>query len=126
MGFVNLLIGWAVSMAVYAALIVFAMPSKGSGPRRFADSLLGIGILLAIPTFLFALILGWPIMAGLAALRPAWLVPVVAGPVLALLMWGLQALMLPEGWRGAGRALVGYAAVLGIVWGYLNVTAATA
>ena len=29
---------------------------------------------------------------------------------------------LPDGWRGAGYALVGYAAVLGLIWGCLTLT----
>jgi hypothetical protein len=41
-------------------------------------------------------------------------------------MWVLAALMLPDGWRGAGDALVGYAAVLGLVWGCLSLVTAPA
>ena len=126
MGFAKLLIGWALSMAVYVTIIVTWNSSKGAYQSGFVEALLGIGILIAIPSFLFALIVGWPTMSGLASLRPAWLVPLVAGPVLGLLMWILAALMLPSDWRGAGHALVGYAAVLGLVWGCLSLVTAPA
>jgi hypothetical protein len=126
MGFVKLLIGWALSMAVYAAIIVTWNSPMEASRTGYLDATLGIGILIAIPSFLFALIIGWPIMSGFAGLRPAWLIPLVAGPVFALIMWWLAALMLPDGWRGAAHALVGHAAVLGLVWGCLNVVAAPA
>ena len=81
---------------------------------------MGLGILLAIPSFVFALAIGWPTMSWLANLRPALLLPIVAAAVLAGVMWVLATLMLPDGWRGAAHALVGYAAVLGFVWGCLS------
>ena len=43
-----------------------------------------------------------------------------------MLMWVLTAPMLSDNWHGAGQALVGYAAVLGLVWGCLNLVAAPA
>ena len=111
-------------MPVYTAVVVAWNPAKGAARTGFLEASLGLGLLLAIPSFLFALILGWPLMSLLASLRPAWLVPLAAGPVFALLMWILTALILPEGWRGAGHALIGYAAVLGLVWGCLNLVPA--
>lgn len=121
MGFVKLLIAWALSIAIYAAIIQGWYTAKGEATSDFAkgivEGFMGLGILLAIPSLLFALIVGWPTMSGLASLRPAWLLPLVAAAVLALLMWMLATLMLPDGWRGAGHALAGYAAVLGLVWG---------
>ena len=126
MGFAKLLIGWSLSMAIYTVIVMAWHSAKGQARSGFIEALLGLGILLAIPSFLFALIVGWPIMSWLAGLRPVWLVPPVAGAVFALLTWVLTAFMLPEGWRGAGDVLVGYAAVLGLVWGCLNLTAAPA
>lgn len=125
-GFAKLLIGWALSMAIYAAVIEAWYAAKGEATSGFAEGLLGLGILLAIPSFLFALIVGWPTMSWLASLRPAWVTPFIAAAVFALLMWALAALMLPAGWRGAGHALVGYAAVLGLVWGCLNLATSPA
>lgn len=87
---------------------------------------MGLGILLAIPTLLFAVVVGWPTMSWLANLRPAWLTPFVAAAGFGLLMWVLVMLMLPGGWRGVGHALVGYAAVLGLVWGCINLITAPA
>ena len=128
MGFVKLLIAWALSMAVFAVTIQAWDAAKGPATSGFVkgsvDGFIGLGILLAIPTFLFALIIGWPIMSWLANLRPAVLSPLVAAAVLALLMWVLATLMLPDGWRGAGHALVAYAAVLGLVWACLNLATA--
>jgi hypothetical protein len=118
--FVKPLIAWALSLPVYAAILVAWNPSNGAAQTDFVEALLGIGILLVMPGFLFTLIVGWPTMSVLVALRPAWLVPLVAGPVFALLMWVLAALMLADDWRGAGDALIGYAAALGVVWGCLN------
>jgi hypothetical protein len=123
-GFAKLLIGWALSMAIYAAITHAWYAAKAQATSGFAEGLLGLGILLAIPSFIFALIVGWPTMAWLASLRPAWLVPFAAAAALALIMWLLTTLMLPAGWRGAGHALVGYAAVLGLVLGCLNLASA--
>ena len=100
--------------------------ASGKPNSGFVQALLGLGILLAIPTFLFALFVGWPTMTWLAGLRPAWLVPLVAGAVFALLMWVLGTLLLPDGWRGVRDALVVYTAVLGLVWGCLNLATAPA
>lgn len=124
MGFARLLIAWALSMALYAAIIQAWYVVQGRETAAFVkgalEGFIGLGVLLAIPTFLFALVVGWPILSRLDTLRPAWLVPLVAAGVLALLMWILAMLMLPAGWRGTGYALVGYAAVLGVVWGCLD------
>ena len=126
MGFAKLLIGWALSLAIYAAVIQAWYAAKGEATSGFVEALLGLGILLAVPSFLFALIVGWPTMSWLAGLRPAWVAPPVAAAVLALLMWVLATILLPAGWRGAGHALVGYAAVLGLVWGCLNLATSPA
>jgi fructose-specific phosphotransferase system IIC component len=118
------MVAWALSMAVYSALIHAWFAAKGKATSGFVqgtvEGFLGLGILLAIPSFLFALVIGWPTMSWLAHLRPALLIPLVAATVLGAVMWVLATLMLPDGWRGAAHALVGYAAVLGIVWGCLN------
>lgn len=130
MGFAKLLISWALSMAIYAAIIQAWQAAQGratSGLVKGAvEGFIGLGVLLAIPSFVFALIVGWPILSRLDSLRPAGLVPLVASAVLALLMWILTTLLLPAGWRGAGHALVGYAAVLGLVWGCLHLAIASA
>ena len=130
MAIAKLLIAWVLSMAVYAAIIQawFATQGKATSGlgRGVMESFMGLGILLAIPTLLFALVVGWPTLYFLANLRPAWLVPLVAAAVLATLMWVLATFSLPDGWGGAAHALVGYAAVLGLVWGCLNAVTSTA
>lgn len=130
MGFIKLLIAWPLSMAIYYAIVQGWRAAKGEATSDFlkgmVDGFIGLGILLAIPTLLFALVVGWPIMSWLASLRPPWLLPVVAPAVLALLMWVLATLMLTDGWRGAGYALAGYAAVLGLVWACLHLATAPA
>ena len=126
MGFAKLLIGWVLSMVIYAALVQVWYAAKGEANNGFVEALLGLGVLLAIPSFLFALIIGWPTMTWLASLPAAWLVPFVAGAVFALLVWVLTMIMLPDGWRGAAHALVGHATVLGLVWGFLNLITARA
>jgi hypothetical protein len=125
-GFAKLLIAWALSMVIYAAIIQAWYAANGQAASGFVEGLLGLSILLAVPTFLFALIVGWPTMSWVASARPAWVVPLGAGALFALLMWVLATLMLPDGWRGAGLALVGYAAVLGLVWSSLNLATAPA
>lgn len=130
MGFVRLLVAWALSMAIYSALIHAWFAAKGKATSGFVqgtvEGFMGLGILLAIPSFLFALVIGWPTMSWLANLRPALLLPLVAPAVLGAVMWVLATLMLPDGWRGAAHALVGYAAVLGFVWACLNIATAPA
>lgn len=130
MGFAKLLIAWALSLALYAAIIQAWFAAQGKAAGGFAkgvgEGFLGLGILLAIPTFLFALIIGWPVLSWLSNVRPLWLVPLAAAATFALLMWILSALMLPDGWRGAGHGLVGYAAVLGLVWACLNLATSPA
>lgn len=130
MSFARLLVAWALSMAIYAAIIQTWHAAKGQAPGSFASGMLegfiGLGILLAIPTLLFAFIVGWPVMSWLAQMRPAWLMPLLAAALLALVMWVLAAIILPGGWHGAEQALVDYAAVLGLVWGCLNLAAARA
>jgi hypothetical protein len=130
MGFARLVIAWALSMAIYAAIIAGWSAAKGEATgglgKGVVEGFLGLGILLAIPTFLFAVVIAWPTMSWLASLRPSWILPPAAAAAFALLMWLLASLMLPDGWRGAGHALVGYAAVLGLVWGCLNLAAAPA
>jgi hypothetical protein len=124
MGLVKLLVAWALSMTIYVAVIQGWNAARGKAATGFGEGLLGLGILLAIPSFMFAVIVGWPAVAWLTNLRPAWLVPLAAGAVLSSLMWILTTLLLPDGWRGAGQALVAYAAVLGLVWGCLNLATA--
>lgn len=130
MSFVRLLVAWALSMAIYSAVIQAWFAVKGKATSGFAEGtvegFMGLGILVAIPSFLFALIVGWPTLSWLANLRPAWLVPVLAAGALAVAMWVLATLMLPDGWRGVAYALVGYAAVLGFVWACLNLAMAPA
>ena len=128
MGFAKLLIAWALSMAIYATIIQAFYAAKGKATSGFAEGVaegfMGLGILLAIPSFLFALIVGWPTLSWLVNLRPTWLVPLVAAAVFASIMWVLATLMLPSGWRGVVYALVGYAAVLGLVWACLTLATA--
>jgi hypothetical protein len=128
--FARLLVAWALSMAIFAAIIQAWHAAEGQGTSGFASGMLetfiGIGILLAIPTFIFALVVGWPTVSWLAHIRQAWLVPLLAAAVLALAMWVLAKIMLPGGWLGVEQTLVGYAAVLGFVWGCLNLAAAPA
>lgn len=126
MAFAKLLIAWALSIVIYAAFIHAWYAASGRPNSGFVEALLGLGILLAIPGFLFALILGWPTMSWLADMRPTWLIPFVAAAMFALLMWVLAWLMLPDDWRGAGLALVGYVAVLGLVWGCFHLATAPA
>ena len=118
MGFVKLLAAWTLSLPVYAALIQ-GWYGKRNAAGGFVEAFLGLGILLALPSFLFALIVGWPAMSALAGLSPDWLLPPLASALFGLLMWMLAALAFPSGWRGAGYALAGHAAVLGLVWGCL-------
>ena len=89
-----------------------------------ARGVLSRGVLLA--TFLFALVVGWPTMAWLAQLRTGWLLPLVASAIFALVMWVLTKIMLPNGWVGVEQTLIGYAAVLGLVWGCINIAATPA
>ncbi len=120
MGFLKLLIGWAVSLAVYASIVAASNSSGGRTNSGFAEAMLGISVLIAIPGFLFALVIGWPIMTGLRTMVSPWLLPVAAGLAFAFVMWVLTNVALPDGWRGAGQGLIGYATVLGFVWGSLN------
>ena len=124
MGFAKLLIGWALSLVIYAVVIQAWYVASGRTNSGFAEGLLGLGILLAIPSLVFTLIVGRPTMTWLASLHPAWLAPLVAAAVFALCMWVLATLMVPDGWHGAALALVGHAAVLGLVLGCLNLASA--
>lgn len=126
MSFTKLLIAWVLSMVIYAFILEACSVARGKARSGFVEAFAGLGVLLAIPGILFALIVGWPMMSWLGSLSPAWLVPVVATAIFALLMWVLTTLLLPGGWRGAGHALVGYAAVLGVVWGCINLASAPA
>jgi hypothetical protein len=117
MGFARLLISWAIAMLVYAAAFQFWYFARGKVTSGFVEGLLGLSVLLAIPTFLFALFVGWPVMSLLAGLRPAWILPPVAGAALAVLMGLLAGLILPASVRGVGHSLAIYAGVLGLVWG---------
>lgn len=111
-------------MLVLAATMQAWSAAQGNPPRNFASGILegfiGLGILLAIPTLLFALVIGWPTFSALSGLRPAWLIPFVAAAVLALIMWVLMRLMLPSGWLGVEQTLVAYAMILGLVAGSLS------
>jgi len=125
MGFAKLLIGWALSMVICATLALGQSAVRGKPTSGFLEALLGLGVLLAIPSFLFALIAGWPTMSWLASQRLGWLLPIVAAAVLASIMWVLTKLLLPSGWHGVEHTLVAYAAVLGLVWGCLNLVTAS-
>lgn len=120
MSFAKLLIGWGLSIMIYAGLVQGWFAASGKPSSSFFEASLGLGILLAIPGFLFALVVGWPTMSWLASKQLTWLTPLAAALALPLIMWILTSLMLPAGWNGAGHSLVGYAAVLGLVWGSLN------
>jgi len=128
--FVRLVSAWLLSMALYAAIIQGWHAAKGQPTSGFGSHILeiimGLGVLLAIPTFLFALVVGWPTMAWLAQLRTGWLLPLVASAIFALVMWVLTKIMLPNGWVGVEQTLIGYAAVLGLVWGCINIAATPA
>lgn len=120
MGFAKLLMAWALSFVLYAAAIHAVSRGRAGARSGFVHGLLGLGILLALPTFLFALLVGWPAMWLLSGLHPAWLAPLIAAPSFAAIMWVLATRALPDGWRGAAHALVFYAAMLGLVWGCLH------
>lgn len=130
MSFARLLVAWVLSMAIFAAIIQAWHAAEGKATSGFASGMLemfiGLGILLTIPTFIFALVVGWPTMSWLAQIPQAWLVPLLAAAVFALAMWVLAQIMLPGGWLGVEQTLVGYAAVLGFVWGCLNLAAVPA
>lgn len=119
-GFATMLGAWALSTIVYTIAVLFVGRAKGSRNSGFGEAFRGIFILLAIPGFLSALIVGWPAISLLAGIVPNWLLPLAAGALFAFAMLVLSALMLPAGWRGAAHALTGFGAVLGLVWGGLD------
>ncbi len=75
MSFAKLMIAWVLSTAIYAMFVQGRYAGTGKPHSGFGEALLGLGALLAIPSFLFALILGWPTMSLLARQQPGWLLP---------------------------------------------------
>ena len=125
MGLAKILVSWILSMLALSAAMQAWSAVQGNSPRGFAQPILegfsGLGILLAIPTLVFTLVIGWPTISALSGLQPPWLIPFAAAAVLALLMWALAKMMLPNGWHGVEQALVAYAAALGIVSGLVSI-----
>jgi len=69
-GFAKLLITWALSMAIYATLIQAFDAARGEATSGFAEGFISVGGLLAIPSFLFAPIVGWPTLSWLCICAP--------------------------------------------------------
>lgn len=122
MSFAKILFAWAISMPIFVLAIRSWRLANGQPSGGFLETLLGLGVLLFIPTILFALIVGWPVAYWLSGLRPGWLLPPVTGAVLALLMWVSTKFVLPNGWAGVEHTLVAYAASLGLVVGCLDLS----
>ena len=117
----QLIIAWPASLAVFAVLSVFWSRMTGHSDSGLGEADLGLGVILLIPSLLFALMVGAPFMSVLAKQNvPGLLIPFAAAAGLALVMWLLSIALLPQGWAGAGAALVAYAAVLGLLWGGLH------
>lgn len=108
---------WALSMVAFPLAAVFIGRAMGHADSGLREAILSLGILLWLPSILFALLIGWPVMSAVAGLRPQWLLPLIAGAVLSLVMFVLSAAMMPDNWRGATYALAGYGATLGLIWG---------
>lgn len=117
MGFGKLILAWALSMPVFVGLVFLGRLVSGQANGSFIEALLGLGVLLLVPSLLFALIVGWPTMALLTEMRPAWIIPLAAGAALAMLMWLLTLIFLRNGWAGFEITLAAYAAVLGVIMG---------
>ncbi len=117
----QLAIAWPISLVAFALLSVLWTRMAGQRDSGLVDAIIGSGLLLLIPSLLFSLLIGAPLMSLLARQNlPGLLVPIVAAAGFALVMWLLSAVLLPQGWSGAGTALVAYAAVLGLAWGGLH------
>ena len=108
MGFANILIAWALSWVALAVAMQAWSSVQARSARNFLEGVLaglvGLGVLLAIPTILFAFLIGWPVTYLLSGLQPAWLILLLAGPLLALAMKLLMKVLLPNGWQGGSVA----------------------
>lgn len=126
MSFAKVLLAWAISMPIFVIVIHSWRLVNAQENSGFLETLLGVGVLLLIPSLLFAIIVGWPAAHSLSGLRPAWLSPPVTGALLAFLMWVSTRLLLPNGWVGVEYTLVAYAASLGLVIGCINLASGRA
>ena len=114
-------IAWPVSLVLLAVLGVFWGRMTGHADSGLREAILGLGVILLVPSLLFALLVGAPFMSLLAKQNlPGLLIPFAAAAGLALVMWLLSSALLPQGWKGAGAALVAYSGMLGLLWGGLH------
>ncbi len=120
MHFAKLLLGWAISLPALVATFHIWNGLRRQANGGFLEALLGLGVLLLVPSFLFTLIIAWPTTALLTTLPVAWFVPPLNAALLAMLMWALTRLFLRNGWAGVEYTLIAYAGVLGLVLGGLN------
>lgn len=115
---------WLLSMLAFPIATVLVGRLMGHSDSGVREAILGLGILLLLPSILFALVMGWPIMSALDGLRPPALLPPIAAAALALVMFVVGTALMPDNWRGATYTLTAYGATLGLVWGsILAVTA---
>lgn len=117
---------WLAKMSVAWLLAIAGMTALGglTGGRRPSmpdrDGMLGIGLAVGLPMLLFALLVALPLsllvartMAPLAG--ALFYPPLLAG---AAGLTGLAAV--PRGWKGARRAMVLFAFLMGAGWSVLS------
>ncbi len=118
---VKLFAAWALALPISVAVALLFVGQRGPLFGGLREGLLGLGLTVGIPTLIFALIAVWPIAALLHGISKPWLYIAGATGLFGVAMLALTAAVMPDGWQGASKALIGFATLLGLVWGVISV-----
>ena len=101
-------------------MILQVWSEKRAAPGDLWEGVVGMGLVVSLSMLLFALVIALPlsvfIMNTMAPLAATLLYPFL----LALVAWLICTLILPDGWQGAGQALMLFAFVMGTGWSLLS------
>jgi hypothetical protein len=117
---VKILAAWSLTLLTYATVATMFVGQRGASMSQIRVALLGIGLVVGLPTLAFALLVAWPIAAMLRAVDQPWSFVLGSAALFGLAMLFLTAMIIPDDWKGAGLALVAFAALLGLVWGIIS------
>lgn len=121
---VKVLAAWALTLLIYATIATALSRQRSWRASDLREGLLGIGLVVGLPTLVFALSVVWPIAALLRAVGQPWVFVLGAAALFGAAMRLLTAMVMPTDWKGASQAVVAFAALLGLVWGAIGVITA--